>query len=594
MRKTSVLAGASILITIGAFAVVTSGTGQAQTTAFAFPAKWTVSKPGDVKTGGTLRYGYRVNAQTFNPFSQQTQAPLLGNEGLVITDPVNANEHIPYMAESYTLSKDKRTFTFKIRKGMKWSDGKPITAEDWATTYKIEIDEDVDSIHYAAYYQDDKPIKVEKLDDYTVRYTFKYASHDNWDIVAYPIIPAHIFGPAYEKRGAAGVKALWGLNTKPDEIVVAGPWKLVSYQPGERITYTRNPAYGEWNKDSAGKPLPYLAGLQLNIVKDSNSELVQYLNGNLDQFTPRNLDDLSQIKKAIDSGNFKAVLKAGYAPGDVTYSMFFNMNRKSDPVKQTLFRNVDFRRAMSHLVNRKAMLDIAWGGLGQIQWTQVPPALGEWVSPNPRKFDYNPEAATALLSKLGYSKKNGEGYLANRDGKVLEFDIGTSASGSITLKMVQIFVEDAKKAGVKVNLKPVDAATIGPLFRSTGDDRKFDAFIWAAGYEIHPWPIVGPYEQCGEDGNVYHYFNNSGKCLFPWETQISALYKRGESEFDDQKRVAIAHQIQNITAEQQSLIFFPGPTRHTSWLSKVRGEFPADKIVGKDGVRRDMLTWIAD
>ncbi|MFX5772742.1 ABC transporter substrate-binding protein, partial [Acinetobacter baumannii] len=84
-------------------------------------------------------------------------------------------------------------------------------------------------------------------------------------------------GPVYQKEGAEGIKKMWTLNEKPNNIVSGGPWLIESYRPGERLVLKRNPAFGEWNKDEAGNPLPYLDRYEIKIVKDINAALAEFL-----------------------------------------------------------------------------------------------------------------------------------------------------------------------------------------------------------------------------------------------------------------------------------------------------------------------------
>ena len=114
---------------------------------FVFPATWTSNKPGDVQTGGTLRTINLQDFKTLNPFvtSESPNLPIVLTAGsFLVQDPIT-DAYIPYMAEKYTQSADKRTFTFELRKGMKWSDGKPITADDFVTSYTLHSNKDVGS-----------------------------------------------------------------------------------------------------------------------------------------------------------------------------------------------------------------------------------------------------------------------------------------------------------------------------------------------------------------------------------------------------------------------------------------------------------------
>jgi peptide/nickel transport system substrate-binding protein len=284
------------LVALAAIALGSSAAAQA----FVHPAKWSTSTPAEAKRGGTFRDFTISEFKTFNPFtsSEATNIPDEISAGGFLKYDWAANDYVPYMASSYTVSPDKLVWTFNIRKGMKWSDGKPIVADDWVTTFKIHTDEDVGSNSFDGFFINDKPIVVSKVDSDTVRITFPTVDATAVAQASFAPWPSHVFAPVYAARGAAGIKAMWSLATKPSELVSNGAWKLEAYRAGERATFERNPTYGEWNKDSASGALPYLENYSYTIVKDQNAALAAYLAGSIDTFGVRNADDLRQIRVA--------------------------------------------------------------------------------------------------------------------------------------------------------------------------------------------------------------------------------------------------------------------------------------------------------
>lgn len=560
--------------------------------AFVHPAKWSVTAPSEAKRGGVLRDYILSDYKTINPFTT-AEAQNIPDEitagGLLTFDPTT-NEYIPYMAASYTVSPNKLVWTFNIRKGMKWSDGKPIVADDWVTTYKIHTDEDVGSNSYDGFFIDDKPIVVSKVDGDTVRITFPKLDATAAGQTSFAPWPNHVFGPVYSSKGAAGIKAMWTLNTKADEIVSAGQFKFVSYRPGERATFEKNSTFSEWNKDSAGGALPYMDGQTVTVTKDLNATFASYLAGNIDLYGPRNADDLRQIKAAIDNGNLKAFLRPNAGAAASSTWIIFNWNRKADPFKQKLFRNDNFRRAMSHLSNRAAMVDLALGGLGQPAYTSVYLANKDWVSTTAKKYDYNLEAASSLLAKVGFTKKNSDGFLVDRAGKVLEFDLNTNAGNTTRETLSKIFADEAKKVGVKVNFKPIDFNTLVGALTSAGDDRKFDSILLGLSGGDRIYPLGQNVEPCGTN---LHAFNTSGKCLAAWETQVTALYSRGRQELDTTKRIALTKQVQDIQSNYQAWVYLISPNVHFTWNTRLRGEYPQAIQSSLNGTRSTTLSWIA-
>jgi peptide/nickel transport system substrate-binding protein len=573
------------------FAFFTSASAQV----FTAPAKWSVSNPAEIRTGGNYRVGTISDFKTINPFTtaEALNLPdiLSGQAGLLTFDPA-VGDYVPYMAANYTISSDKLVWTFNLRKGIKWSDGRPVVADDFVTTFKIHTDEDVGSNSYDTFYIDEKPIVVSKVDSDTIKIVFPKLDVTATVVASFTPWANHVFGSVYASRGAAGVKAMWNLSTKPAELVTVGPWLLESYRPGERAVLVKNPTFGEWNKDASGRALPYLDGLTYTIYKDQNAWLAAYLASGVDTFGVRGADDLRQIRAASESGGLKAVLRPNIGAAASSSWIVFNWNKKSDPFKENLFRNDNFRRAMSHLTNRSAMVNIALGGFGQPAYTGVYAAQAEWISPTLKKFDFNLEAASGLLSRIGFARKNADGWLVNREGKLLEFELTTNAGATTREAFARIFADEAKKVGVKVNFRPIDFNTLVGQLLATGDERKFDAMLLGFSGGNRIYPLNSNVEPCG---GTLHSFNTSGKCLAAWETQVTALFQRGRQEFDYQKRLAISRAIQDVQSNYQAFIYLVSPNVHFTWNARVRGEFPNNTASSLNGARYPyaVLTWIA-
>ncbi|AWN23769.1 ABC transporter substrate-binding protein [Deinococcus irradiatisoli] len=577
--------------------------GAASATPFVHPADRTVSKPSDVKMGGTLRMTVAGDFDTYNPLVAQGRPnipELTDAGGLLGVDPYTY-EYIPYMAQSFTQSKDQRTFTFTLRPELKWSDGQAITADDFITAMKIySSDEEANLFSY--FTDGGKPVTFKKLGNLQLSITFPRATVQNLETISYITpLPDHVFGKAFGAGGAAGVKAvraLWPIDTDPSKLVVSGDFKVASYKRGERLTLVKNPYYGQWNKDSAGRPVPYMDGIQYSIVKDLNAQLAQFLAGNVDLFSPSNRDQLAQIVAAKNAGKLAVDVLANAGPlGSVDY-LYFNWNKSSDPFKQALFRNPKFRQAMSQLVNKDQMIDQVLGGLGVAAWTSVYPLYSDWVAPNVDKYKYNPAAANKALDALGFKKRGADGIRVDSKGNRLSFTLVTNSENNRRQQMATIFADEAKKAGVEVktNFIPFNQALeiIYPSANKT--DRKFDAAITGlnGGGFINPVGVASIFE-CGGDLNGY---NQSDKCIAPWETQQLNLFYKSTAEFDQEKRKAISNQIQQLQVENEGYIYLLSQNGHYAWDSRVQGESPK-KIATPlwaslyFGVRDLDLTWLS-
>jgi peptide/nickel transport system substrate-binding protein len=565
----------------------------ASAAAFVYPKTWSSTNAADVKTGGTyLNYTFS-DFRTLNWFMTREVASLpniLGGWGLFAVDPTNL-QPIPYMAESYTLSPDRLVWTIQLRSGMKWSDETPITAKDFVTTVAIARDPDTKSVRRDDFMLGDRPIRFEAITATTLRVTFPNLDVSAFDTLSFAVQPAHVFGPVYAKKGGAGVRELWGMGTNPQEVVTSGPFVFAGYRPGERAWLKRNPYFGEWNKDALGRALPYLDAQEYLVLRDQNQGLAQFLAGNLDVFYPRGSDDLSQIRRAVDAGNLKAVLKPNVSASTSNTYLTFNWNLATQPWKQKLFQQVQFRRAMSMVANREAMVQLVFGGLAQASYSRVPGVLRSWISPTLPKYEYDLEQAARLLAGLGFSRKNREGWLINRDNQVLEFELLTGAGNTVREGLARIFVDEAKKIGVKVNYRTTDLATVNTLKNNSGTDRKWDAIL-ATFLSSNPnYPFEEAIDTCsgGLSG-----FNRSGRCLAAWESQADALFQRGRRELNLESRRRLAFALQDAQASGQGMIWLVSPNAHFAWNARVQGEYPAT-IANSLTTARDLaLTWISN
>ncbi len=558
---------------------------------FVYPANWSTTAPSEAKRGGVYRTALTSDFKTLNPFTTAEAVNLpnqLSAGGFFMFSP-EKTDYVPYMTDSYKISPNKLVWTINVRKGMKWSDGKPIVADDWVVAARIHSDKEANNNVHDDFFVGDKPVVVSKVDADTVRITFPALIADAIEIASFAPQPAHIFASVYASKGISGVRAMWTLAENPDSIVSSGAWSLLSYRPGERVILERNPYFGEWNTDSSGAALPYLNSIQYSILKDSNAIFAQFLSGGLDTYTPRNADNLSQLKRAIDAGQLKAVIKPNIGGAGSNTFIVFNWNRKSDPVKETLFRDVNFRRAMSHLSNRAAMVDLVYGGLAEADYGPIPVLYKSWASPTLNRYLYNPEAAARLLSKIGYTNRNAAGYLVNRQKRVLEFDMATIAGNTQFEMMSQIFVDELRKAGVKVNFRAVDFNTLVGQLTATGEDRKWDAILISISGGSNIFPFLDLVYPCNAS---VRSFNASGKCLQPWESQVDALFARGKQELDTIKRRQIGYQIQDLWSLNQPFIYLVTPGVHAAWSARVRGEYPSNLINSQNGVRSLRLTWV--
>ena len=504
------------------------------------------------------------------------------------SSPPGEEEWIPYAADSYTVSEDGLVHEVTLRDELTWSDGTPITVEDYMLTYEIETDEEVGSGSYDGWFIDGEPIVLEAVDDRTLRFTFPTTDRVAPTLIAFHLPTPPALGDIYREGGAEAIQAAWGTETDPSELVWSGPWVLSSISPDERLVFTRNPHYGAWNVDGAGNPMPYLSEIVYTIA-EQQAQLNLYLAGQIDTYNPANLDEVGTINVAVDNGDIDAVVLANVSPVRSSNFFVFNWNLANDPAKQELFRDVRFRRAMSHLVDREAIVELVNGGAATPAYSNVYEVLDFWYNPDVPKFEYDPEAASALLAELGFTERNSDGFLVNDEGFELGFTMATNAGNADREQTLQIIADTMRDNGINVDPQPLDFNLLVDQILSEGEDRPFESILIGSSGGSRDWPFGTNSITC--QGN-FHMYNRSGECLTEEETRMVALFLEGRQTLDNDEAQQLAYDLQNVHAELQPIIYTVSPLAHYSWLERVGGEHPEPLINTIDGSRQTVMTFI--
>jgi peptide/nickel transport system substrate-binding protein len=558
---------------------------------YVWPASWSTTPLGEAEAGGTLVQGVLSDPRTFHPVlqSEQNEATDMMQFATLLTQGPDSDDWVPYAAESFTISDDGRVFDVVVREGMLWSDGSPITVQDFFAAYLLMTDPDTGSNKYDSWFVNDVQTTVEVTGDRNLRVTFAEANRNSFFLLAtwFPV-PDWILGEAYRTGGADAVNALWGTETDVSELLFNGPFMLTGFQPGERLVWARNPHFGAWNVDEAGDPLPYLEGRIMRIA-DGDAQLNLFIAGELDTFGPRNLDDIGVINVAIQNRDIDATVIEGFGGAASSQFIVFNWNLASDPFLERVFRNTDFRRAMYHLVDRDTIIDLVYSGAAEPMHTGVYLPNAFWLDDSVPTYDYDPERAQELLARAGFSRRNAQGILVDDQGRSLSFRLATNAGNRQREQIIGIFADTAREVGVDVQTEALDFSLLVDQLLSSGDDRPFQAILIGLQGGNRVWPFGESVYACT---GFLHMFNTSGECLTPQESLIDALIKEGLRTLDTDAAREIGVEIQRLEAEQAGTLFTVSPLLHTAWANRVGGEHPPEYMGAFTGTRQIVLTHI--
>ncbi|HEY9781627.1 MAG TPA: ABC transporter substrate-binding protein [Leptolyngbyaceae cyanobacterium] len=521
--------------------------------------------------------------QTFNYALNQSSPNVFGfiYEGL-ITENGETGKLEPALAQSWEISEDKLRIVFNLQEELKWSDGKPLTANDVIFTYNNiyfnqEIPTDVRDTFRIG--KSGALPKVRKLDDRRVEFTLPEPFAPFLRFAGgYPILPEHALRKSVETKNRDGrpqFLSTWGTDTDPKKVIVNGPFMLEGYTVNQRVIFQRNPYY--WRKDAKGNPQPNIERLIWQIVESPDTALMQYRSGGLDilEIGPSSFQLLKREEKR---GKF-SIYNGGADFG--TSFICFNLNKGQrnnrplvNPVKSRWFNTVAFRQAVAYALNRQGILNNVYRGLGELQNSPISVQSPYYLSPKEglKVYDYNPEKAKEILRKAGF-KYNNNGQLLDAEGNRVRFTM-LSQAGNRTVDGIGSQVKrDLSKIGIQVDFTPIDFAVLVDKITNT---LEWDSYFGLITGGIEPYSGANVWLP---DGG-FHPFNQKpqagqppieGREVADWEAQIGRLYIEGAKELDEAKRKEIYAQTQRLAQEYLPFIHLVNPLALAAMRDRIEG-----------------------
>ncbi len=496
------------------------------------------------QSGGELRFCLRSEPKTFDPLLVDEDASLsirYLTGGVLVRVNRHSQELEPELAESWTISKDGRQITFKLRHGILFSDGSPFSAEDVAFTMQRLMDPALHSSTGDSFRSGSGAVstKIVAPDEIAIIFPAPIAGVDRlFDQVA--IMSAH---------------------SPKKEAAVLGPFMVAEYKAGSSVLLQRNPNY--WKKDSKGRRLPYLDSIRLDIQPNRDVEMLRFKRGELDLINTLDSDYFDRLASsspglAHDAG---ATLDSDF--------MWFNQVA-SAPIpeyKRAWFASGNFRRAISQAINRDDLARVVFGGHAQPAIGPVSTSNKFWFNSKLKVEPYRPDAALERLKADGFHLQNG--VLFDKSGNAVEFSIVTNAGSKPRERMAVMVQEDLGKLGIKVNVVTLDfpslierisqkfnyeAAMLG--FRNVDLDPNGQMNIWLSSAEDHAW---NPQQKSPATA---------------WEAEIDRLMRAQASSVDPKKRKESFDRVQEIVAEQAPFIYLVNPNALSAVAASVEGANP--------------------
>ena len=553
---------------------------------FPLPKDVEISECAPGNYGGVFVLAAAQEPKTFNPliatdiYSSQIIDLMLSP--LVTVDPFTMRT-IPALAKSWSISEDKKTYTFHLREGVKFSDGAEITADDviftFQTIFAPQLDPDGKPVidkstgkpllrypsRYAGQYTiGSEPVKFKKTGKYSVEFsTAKAYAPFMTDIGFVGILPKH---KLQKSADDGSFQRAWSTQTaisNPSEIAASGPFQIFSYKPGERLVLMPNPHY--WRADKKGARLPYIDFLIYKFVADANTSTILFATGQCDASNV-GANDYAWVKNYADTYNFK-IYERG--PDSGIYFIWFNQNPNYspegkpyvEPHKLKWFANKTFRQAVMKAIDRDGLIKSVWFGRAQKLDGIISPANKKWHNPNTPKYEYSPETAREMFISQGFSYDR-SGRLLDAQKNPVCFDFIVADGSQNSTSMATTFVENMRAVGIEVKLKFMDFGTMISKIDNTFE------------YEAALMGFTGGGDPSGgkaiyrSDGFLHVWNPRQKTPATDWEKRIDEIMDAQEVEFDPDKRKALIDEMQNIFSTELPLLFLITPMSYSGVSKK--------------------------
>lgn len=498
--------------------------------------------------------------ETLNPVTQQdAQAQeicgLFIYEPLTKTDPKTLLD-IPWIADSLpTMSEDKLSYEFKLKKDAKFSDGKPVTGKDFICFFKAVKNNLIpNAAPLRGYFEKVKSLDLVDNDPYRLKAIMNspyYLAHQI--IGGLWAIPAHIWDPEnlsdkikYEDLNAGKstpeIKKVAEIFNKsetgldPKYLVGSGPYKFDEWKRNEKLVLSRNENY--WNKGHEyGKQ--YLNKIVYRTITDFNAALSAARGGEID-FIPT----MPKVLYTKEKPRFESVSIKPAEYDYPTYS-YIGYNEKSP-----LFKDKAVRMAMSKLIDRDKIIKTIYFGMAQKVQSPINLKRPEYNS-GLKPIEFNLDEAKKLLSDAGWKDNDGDGILDKTiDGKKVDFKFKylISTGSPVASQICLIAIDELKKVGIKAETQELEWS----IFLKKQREGQYDAYF-------------GAWASDAIEGDLYQIWHSKSSeaggsnKIFYKNPQVDSLILEVRKEFDFEKRKAMYSQIQQIIYDDQPYTFMLAP-----------------------------------
>jgi peptide/nickel transport system substrate-binding protein len=477
------------------------------------------------QTGGELRFCLRTEPKTFNPMmvnddASETIRYLTG--GVLLRVDRITQKPQPALATEWKISDGGKRIVFKLREGVRYSDGTPFSADDVAYTMQQLMDPALHNSTADAFRSGEGVVTARAISPTAVEIVF----------------PA----PVADLVNLFDTVAIVSSKSPLKEMAALGPFYVTEHKPGSSILLKRNPYY--WKKDSEGRQLPYVDAVRLDIEQNPEIEALRYKRGEIHLINAVN----AAVYEKLSAEDASLVRDVG--PTVDSEFLWFNQVPAS-PIpayKRAWFTSTAFRRAVSEAINRDDLARIVYRGHAHAAIGIISPSNLFWFNAELKQHPYDSTSALRRLQQDGFRMDNGT--LRDRSGNAVEFSIITNANSRTRESMATMIQQDLKKVGMKVNVVTLD---FNSLLERISQTYNYEAcLLGTANGTVDPNSLMTAWLSSGDD----HAWNPKQKTpATEWEAEIDKLMRAQASSLDARKRKQYWDKVQKIAWEQEPLIF---------------------------------------
>ena len=494
----------------------------------AFKRAWLSTRQPDYQSGDWRVLAFGIGLKTITPlisadvYASQVQGYV--QESLLLRNPETLQWE-GLIARDWQISDDGLRFTFQLRKGVKFSDGKALTAEDVAFTFRFIMDESIAAPRARAYFE--KIARVTANDEHEVTFQFKEPYFDALALAGgMSILPKHFYEPYLENPQA--------FNQSKGLLLGSGPYRLAdpsNWTPDlGMVELERNPRY--W-----GPVKPSFDKLLWKVVENDSARLTTFRNGDIDVYSARPREYQTLLKdKALSArtDNFE------YMSPTAGYSYIgWNQLRNGKP---TRFADKRVRQAMTWLTDRQRIIEEVMLGYAE-------PAISPF-NPRSKQHDtallarpFDADEATRLLADAGYQDRNNDGLLEDAEGEPFEFELVYSQDSEDTKRIVLFLKDMYARAGILMHPRPTEWSVMLDLL----NNKNFDAITlgWSSGVETDIYQMFHSSQIVPGGDNFINYKN----------PQLDKLIDQARATVVEEKRMPLWQQCERILYEDQPYTF---------------------------------------